>query len=396
MLMKKATPLSTGYIVAIAAIMLLVGFVAGTRSNEIISTVGPLFGLRVSTDTLEDSDLQQAYQTLKARYNGKLDDKKLLEGAIAGMVAGAGDPYTVYLNKDEAKEFNDELSGDIGGGIGAEISERNKQPTVIRVLPGNPAEAAGVKAGDVIAKVNDEVTISYDADKTVRLIRGEEGTTVKLVVRRGDETRDISITRAIITNPSVSSDLKGDVGVLTVSRFDQDTVSLVRKEADSLKSRGMKKIILDLRGDGGGYLDAAPGVAGLWLRDKLVVSVKGTTGGEDKLMSEGEPVLEGMKTVVLTNEGTASAAEIVTAALKHYNVATIVGQKTFGKGTVQELVELSNGALLKVTIKRWYTPSGSNVNEKGIQPDVKAELTQKDQDAGKDPQLDVAIEQLNR
>lgn len=395
MLMNKKMPLTTGYIVVLCAITLLIGFVAGTRSSDVIGSVGPLLGLRVTTDTLNDRELQEAYQTLKTRYNGKLDDRKLLDGAIAGMVSGAGDPYTVYLNSEEAEEFNNELSGDIGGGIGAEISERREQPTVIRVLPGNPAEREGLKAGDVIVRVNDEITNGYDAEKAVRLIRGEPETTVRLTVRRGEELKEFSITRKVISNPSVSSELEGNTGTLIVSRFDEETVALVRKEADSLKRRGMKKVILDLRGDGGGYLDAAPGVAGLWLDSKLVTTIKGSTGGEDKLTSEGEPILNGMKTVVLVNEGTASAAEIVTAALKHYDAAEIVGQKTFGKGTVQELVPLSNGTLLKVTIKRWHTPSGGNVNEKGIKPDVEAALTQKDQDRDRDPQLDAAMKVLD-
>ncbi len=396
MAMEKKVELSRIYLACVVLGVLLVGFVLGTRSNQIVAAVAPLFGARVETGVLDDTSLQDVYQTLKEHYNGKIDDDKLIEGAKHGMIAAVGDPYTVYFDKKEADEFNKELSGDIGGGIGAEVGVRNGQPTVIRTLPDNPAEKAGLHAGDTILGVNEESTDGWDADKTVRAIRGEVGTTVKITVLRDGQPKEFTITREEINNPSVSSDLKGDIGVITVSRFDNETVGLVRKAANDLKSRGMKKTIIDFRGNGGGYLDAAPGVAGMWLRDKLVVSVKATNGGEQKLMSNGDTILAGLKTAVIVNPGSASATEIVTAALKHYKVATIVGEKTFGKGTVQELVPLANGSLLKVTIKRWYTPSGGNVNKNGIKPDVEAGLTQADLDASKDPQMDAAVNAVNQ
>lgn len=396
MLMEKKVELSRAYIAGIVLVMLLVGFVCGTRYEQVIAVVGPVFGMRVETGTLDDSSLQDTYQTLKEHYNGKVDDDKLIEGAKQGMVAALGDPYTVYMTKKDADEFNKELSGDIGGGIGAEVGVRNDQPTVIRTLPDNPAEKAGLHAGDTILAVNEEVADGWDAEKTVRSIRGEVGTTVKLTVRRDQETKELTITREEINNPSVSSEQRGDVGIITISRFDQDTVSLVRKTVTDLKSKGMKKAIIDMRGNGGGYLDAAPGVAGMWLDDKLVVSVRANVGGEQKLMSQGDTLLNGVKTAVIVNAGSASATEIVTAALKHYKVATIVGEKTFGKGTVQELIPMANGTMLKVTIKRWYTPSGSNVNKKGISPDISVGLTQTDLDADKDPQLDAALKAVNQ
>jgi carboxyl-terminal processing protease len=395
MAMEKKVELSRVYLAALVLAVLLVGFVAGTRSDQLWSLVGPTFGARVETGTLDDESLQSVYQTLKANFNGKLDDAKLIEGAKQGMVAAAGDPYTVYLSKEEAEEFNKELSGEIGGGIGAEIGVRSGQPTVIRTLPDNPAEKAGLHAGDVIVAVNDESADGWDAERAVRAIRGEIGTTVKLIVARAGDRQELTITREEINNPSVSSELRGDVGILTVNRFDQNTVSLVRKTVTDLKSQGMKKVVLDMRGNGGGYLDASQGFAGMWLQDKLVVSVKATNGGEQKLESEGDPLLKGLKTAVIVNAGSASATEIVTAALRHYKVATVVGEKTFGKGTVQELIPLDNGSLLKVTIKRWYTPSGGNVDQDGIKPDIEAGLTQADLDAGRDPQLDAAIKVVN-
>lgn len=390
--MDKKVELSRVYLAAVILVVLLIGFVAGTRSTQLAALVGPVFGAKVETGTLDDESLQMVYRTLKEHYNGKVDNNKLIEGAKSGMVAALGDPYTVYFNKAEADEFNKELSGDIGGGIGAEVGVRSGQPTILRTLPDNPAEKAGLHANDTILAVNDESTDGWDADRTVHAIRGEPGTTVKLAVRRGNETKEFTITREIINNPSVSSELRGDIGIMTINRFDQETVSLVRKTVADLKGRGMKKIVVDMRGNGGGYLDAAPGVAGLWLHDQLVVSVKATNGSEQRLISEGDSLLQGVKTAVVVNGGSASATEIVTAALKHYKAATIVGEKTYGKGSVQELVPLSGDALLKVTIKRWYTPSGDNINKKGIKPDVSVGLKQADLDAGHDPQLEKAIQ----
>jgi len=395
MLMEKKVELSRAYLALVVLAVLLVGFVLGTRSRQLYSLVGPIFGVRVETGTLDDESLQATYQALKSHYNGSIDDDKLIEGAKQGMVAAVGDPYTVYFNKKEADEFNKELSGEIGGGIGAEIGVRNNQPTVIRTLPDNPAEKAGLHAGDVIAAVNDESADGWGADRAVRSIRGEIGTSVKLTVLRDKQPKEFTITREEVNNPSVSSDLQGTTGIVTINRFDQETVNLVRKTVKDLQSRGMKRLVVDMRGNGGGYLDAAPGVAGMWLKDKLVVSVRANQGGEQRLMSQGEPILAGVKTAVIVNAGSASATEIVAAALKHYKVATIVGEKTFGKGTVQELLPLADGTLLKVTIKRWYTPSGANVNKDGIKPDIEAGLTQADLDAGKDPQLEAALQAVN-
>lgn len=391
MLMEKKVELSRVYFAGVVLATLLVGFVVGTRSDQLYGNVAPIFGVRVETGTLDDESLQATYQALKTHYNGSIDDDKLIEGAKQGMVAAVGDPYTVYFGAKEADEFNKELSGEIGGGIGAEIGVRNDQPSVIRTLPDNPAERAGLHAGDIIVAVNDEIVDGWDAERTVRAIRGEVGTTVKLTVSRDKQPKQFTITREEINNPSVSSELKNDTGIVTINRFDQETVSLVRKTVTDLKSRGMKQLVVDMRGNGGGYLDAAPGVAGMWFDDKLVVSVKANSGGEQKLYAEGDTILKGVKTAVVVNAGSASATEIVTAALKHYKVATIVGEKTFGKGTVQELIPLANGSLLKVTIKRWYTPSGGNVDKKGITPDVSAGLTQKDLDAGRDPQMEAAL-----
>lgn len=392
MVMKRNVLQSRAFLAFAAIVILSVGFIAGTRSNDILAVAGPLVGIKTASGELDDSSLQDTFRTLKAYYNGSLDEKKLLDGAKKGMVAATGDPYTMFMTAKEAEEFNKELNGQIGGGIGAEVGIRNNQPTIIRTLRDNPAEKVGLHAGDVILSVNGESVNGWDAERTVTVIKGEVGTSVKILVKRGAENKEFSITRAVINNPSVSSELRGTTGILTLNRFDQETVALVRKEVSALKGKGMTQLVLDMRGNGGGVLDAAPGVVGMWVDGKPTVSIKANNGGSTVLNADGEQLLKGFKTAVLVNGSTASASEIVTAALQHYKVATVVGEKTFGKGTVQELVPLEGGAMLKVTIQRWYTPSGANVNGKGIKPDVEVGLTQDQLNAGKDPQLEKAIE----
>jgi carboxyl-terminal processing protease len=376
------------------AIIAVVGFVLGTRSNDLLATVGPIFGFKITSSTLDLSAVQKTYHELKANYDGKLDTQKLIEGASRGLVSAAGDQYTVYMNAKEAAEFNKDLSGDIGGGIGAEIGIRSNKPTIIRVLANNPAEKAGLKAGDTILAVNDEGAASWTADKTATEIRGEAGTTVKLVVARGNDTKEFTITRQVVNNPSVVGSVQDEIGILTISRFDEQTATLARQAADSFKQQNVRGVILDLRGNGGGYLSAAQEVAGLWLNDKIVVSERVNGKVTDELRSGSDAVLEGIPTVVLVNGSSASASEIVAGALQDYKKATLVGEKTFGKGSVQKVIDLSSDAILKVTVARWYTPNGKNITKEGITPDQVVELTASDADAGKDPQLSKALMKL--
>lgn len=373
------------------AVAVLVGFVGGTRSNEILAVVGPIFGMKVETGTLDLSSLQKTYQTLKANYDGEVGEQQLIDGANHGLVASLGDPYTVYMSAEEAAEFEKELNGDVGAGIGAEIGVRSDRPTILRVLPDHPAEKAGLQAGDVIAAINDQASLDWTADEAAGKIRGEPGTTVKLAILREDETLDFTITREKINNPSVSSRIMNGVGVLTITRFDDQTASLARQAAREFVNKGVRGVVLDLRGNGGGYLTAAQDVAGIWLKDKVVVTER--TGGRvtDELKSGGDPILEGVATVVLVNGASASASEIVAGALQDHKAATLVGEKTFGKGTVQKLLDLGAGTILKVTVARWYTPNGQNLSEEGIAPNKEVILTAEDVNANKDPQLDAAL-----
>jgi carboxyl-terminal processing protease len=378
------------------AIVAVIGFAAGTRGSEIIGAVAPVLGFKVASGTIDLTEVQKTYAQLQANYEGKLDTKALVAGASRGLVAAAGDQYTVFMDSKEAAAFNNDLSGTIGGGVGAEIGIRSDQPTIIRVLADNPAEKAGLLAGDVIIKINDQSTIGWTADKTATQIRGDVGTTVKISVLRGTDTKDVTVTRATVTDPSVRSRVQGDTGILTLSRFDSQTGDLARKAAQSFVQQHVKKVVLDLRGNGGGYLTAAQDVAGLWLDNKVVVTER--VGGKitNTITSVDNPLLAGLPTVVLVDSNSASASEIVAGALQDYKAATLVGEKTFGKGTVQKVLNLDDGALLKVTVAHWYTPNGKNITKEGIEPNTKVAISATDINAGNDPQLDAALSQLNK
>lgn len=374
----------------IIGLAVIVGFVGGMKSDVIIGAVAPAFGFKIEVGSLDLTDVQQTYRALRSNFDGNLDKQKLIEGASRGLVDAAGDQYTMYMSKSEAEEFNKDLAGDIGGGVGAEIGLRDNKPTILRTLKNTPAEKSGVLAGDTIIAVNDQLSSSWTVDETVKNIRGQEGTTVKLTVLRDNERKEFIITRAKISAPSVDSRVEGETGILTISRFDEQTAEKARQAVQGFVSQGVKKVVLDLRGNGGGYLTAAQDVAGLWLDSKVVVSERTDGKVTDELKSGNDPILAGIPTVVLVNEGSASASEIVAGALQDHKVARLVGERTYGKGSVQKLLDLRQGAMLKVTVAKWYTPNGKNITKEGITPDKKVELTREDANAGRDPQLDAA------
>lgn len=366
------------------------GYVAGTLNagDWLQSGVRTLAG----KEDVDLSTVQDTYHALVDNFDGTLDTQKLIAGASRGLVEAAGDQYTVYMDKNEAADFNDSLTGSIGGGIGVELAERNNLPTIIRLLQNNPAEKAGLQINDIIVKVNDEDVTSDTVSKLVTKIRGEAGTTVKLTISRDGQLKDFSITRAEVNNPSVYGEVKDGIGIMTVTRFDENTGSLARQVARSFKQQNVRGVVLDLRGNGGGYVTAAQALAGVWLDNQLVTTERSGGRVTDELKSTGSPILNGIPTVVLVNGSSASASEIVAGALHDHKVATLVGTTTFGKGSVQKLINLPDSAMLKVTVARWYTPNGLNISEKGIQPDKTVDLTPEDANAGRDPQLDAALQ----
>ena len=371
-------------------IVAIVSFVAGARSDALFANVASVFGVRTSNKTIDLSSVQKTYQELIANYDGKLDTQKLIYGANRGLVEAAGDPHTAYMDPDETKEFDKSLSGQIGGGIGAEIGLRNNKPTIIKPLENSPAQKAGIKAGEAIVKVNDEASSDWSVEKVVSKIRGEVGTSVKLTLLSGGQTREVSVVRQNIVSPAVESEIDGEIGILKVNRFGDDTVSLARKYASEFVEKGVKKVILDLRNNPGGTVGAAQGLLGIWLDNQIAMTERRGSEIVKTLRTTGTPILGNMKTVVLINGNSASASEITAGALREYGKATLVGQKSYGKGSVQIVLGLPGGSQMKVTEARWYTPKGKNIDKTGIEPDAKVDLSSDDVNNNLDPQMDKA------
>ena len=371
-------------------IVAIVSFVAGARSDALFANVASVFGVRTSNKTIDLSSVQKTYQELIANYDGKLDTQKLIYGANRGLVEAAGDPHTAYMDPDETKEFDKSLSGQIGGGIGAEIGLRNNKPTIIKPLENSPAQKAGIKAGEAIVKVNDEASSDWSVEKVVSKIRGEVGTSVKLTLLSGGQTREVSVVRQNIVSPAVESEIDGEIGILKVNRFGDDTVSLSRKYASEFVEKGVKKVILDLRNNPGGTVGAAQGLLGIWLDNQIAMTERRGSEIVKTLRTTGTPILGNMKTVVLINGNSASASEITAGALREYGKATLVGQKSYGKGSVQIVLGLPGGSQMKVTEARWYTPKGKNIDKTGIEPDIKVDLSSDDVNNNVDPQMDKA------
>ena len=392
----KTKKVPVGVLFVSIGVTALIGFVAGTRSDQIMAAIGPAFGINRSADRLDLSSVQKTYQTLRSNYDGDIDTDKLVVGASKGLTAALGDKYTVYFDKKESEQFSSDLDGSIGGGIGAMIGLRNNQPTILKVLKNDPADQAGLKDNDQIIAINDDSMVDKTVDDVVAKLRGKTGTTVKLTVLRGDDKLKFSVTRDEITSPSVDSEIKGDVGIITISRFDDETGSQARQAAEKMLQRGVKSVVLDLRNNGGGYVDAAQDVASLWLKDKVIVKERKGNKTIDTLSAKGTPILDTLPTVVLINGNSASAAEIVSGALHDYGAATLMGEKSYGKGSVQTMIDMGWGNTLKVTIAKWYTPNGVNIMDEGIKPDIKVGITEKDVNSGKDPQLQAALDKLNK
>lgn len=387
----KKINLSSGVI--LSAVTLAVGFFVGLTWTSFAPYLG--FGStsdsEISSPKVDWSPLNEIYSTLSKNYDGEIDEKALIEGAKKGMTESLGDVYTVYMDSEEAKEFNDSLHGEVGGGIGIEFALRNNYPTVIRTLPDNPARKAGILAGDIIYKVNDEEVWELSTDQIAIKTRGEIGTTVKITVIRDNKEKTFTMTREKINNVSAYIDYDGKTAILTITRFDDDTGDLVTTLAQEALAKNCKKIILDLRNNGGGYVSAAKEVLSLWIDgDKILIQKSKNKKDETTYANRNKAILSGLKTVVLVNNSTASASEIVAGALKDYKKATLVGETTYGKGVVQSLFDVSNNALLKVTVASWYTPLGNSINNTGITPDIEVELTYDDTNNMRDPQLDKA------
>jgi len=330
------------------------------------------------------------WDKIKQKYvNQPVDDVSLFYGSLEGLVAGLNDPYSIYFPPKKAQEFAQDLSGELEG-IGAEIGMRDNQITVIAPLPKSPAEKAGIRAGDKILAIDGKDTASLSLDEAVSKIRGTKGTKVMLTITNDgiEKARDVSIIRETIDVPTIDWSMKENgVVYLRISYFNDNTWSQFDAAVKQILTKLPKGIILDLRSNPGGYLDTSVQVASEWVKDGVIVSERFNSDKTDEYKTQGAHRFAGIPTIVLVDEGTASGSEIVAGALKDYGVAQLVGTKTFGKGSVQDFEVLPDGSALKLTIAKWLTPKGTEINGKGIEPDIaiKEMFVQKPGTDGKSP-----------
>lgn len=342
---------------------------------------------------LDYNSTNQVYRALKDNFDGKLSEQQLIDGLKHGLAASTKDPYTVYFTPKEAKEFNQELNNSFSG-IGAQLGQdKDGNLEVIAPIDGLPADKAGIKAKDVIVTINGESTSGLSVDEAVQKIRGPKGTKVKLeVVRDKKQPLDFTITRGDIKIPSVKYKiLDGNIGYLQITTFSDDTTELVNKAVAEFKSKNVKGIIVDVRSNPGGLLESSVDVASQWLKPgETVLQEKRGNTVIKTYTATGDNQLTGIPTVVLIDKGSASASEILTGALKDNGDAYVIGEKSYGKGVVQQLINFNDGGQLKVTVASWFRPNGQNINKKGITPDKVVKITTADAQADNDTQLQAA------
>ncbi len=338
----------------------------------------------------------QVWDKLKSDYVVQpVPESKLFYGAIQGMVASLDDPYSAFFEPTLAEEFSRELAGKFEG-IGAEVGIKNGSLIIVAPLPDTPAERGGLLSGDKVLAINGENTLGMPLDIAVSKIRGPRGTVVTLKIMRGSfkEPKDFAITRDEIVVSSVRFKMMGNIAEITITQFNEETVKKFNRAVKDALANDAEGIILDLRNNPGGYLDAAVQVAGDWASNEVIVTERLSDDRETPYRSDGKARLATKPTVVLVNQGSASGSEIVAGALQDHGKATVIGKKTFGKGSVQSYEQFSDGSALKLTVAEWLTPKRRSINRQGVEPDIELDLTDEDYEADRDPQMDKAFEIL--
>lgn len=399
---SKAGAKQYGYILLLIAVFFGGWYLGHGRTlpagaNE-VGHITNTFGPSQAADKNIDFNLfWQVWNDVKKNYvKQPIDETTLFYGAMRGMMAAIGDPYSDFFDPKTAAEFDQELSGTFSG-IGVEIGKRNGAVVVIAPLDGSPGAQAGLKPGDIILAIDKHDALDIPLDQAVSLIRDQEGTSVVLSIlpKGGKEAKTVSVKRQKIEHTGLRWSYEGDVAVVKLSAFDNDTDELLNNFIRDLEThKNVKGIVLDLRNDPGGYLEMAIEVASEWIDKGPIVSERDNTGTERQHQARGRARLADYKTVVLVNEGSASAAEIVAGALQDEKKATLVGKTTFGKGSVQKYESLEDGSAFKLTVAAWFTPEGRAINEVGIKPDVEVDLTEADFNNDRDPQMLKALELL--
>ena len=381
------------------------GLFIGGNKNGRISAAAPISTDGILTPAVIDfSPLWKAWNAINEKFvpattTDAITDEDKLYGTIQGLAGSLGDPYTVFFPPEDAKVFEADIRGNFEG-VGMEIGIRDKVLTVVAPLKGSPAEKAGMMSGDKVLKIDETPTDGMTIDKAVKLIRGEGGTAVNLTVfREGeDELLTIEIIRGTIQIPTIDTELREDgIFVISLHNFSAISSNLFREALREFIVSGTDKMILDLRSNPGGFLEAAIDMASWYLpAGKVVVTEDFGDNGKPRVhRSKGYNIFtDKLQMMILQNQGSASASEILAGALSQHGIATLVGTRSFGKGSVQELVHITPDTSLKVTVARWLTPNGSSISDGGLSADVEVEFTSEDFEAGIDPQLDKAVELL--
>jgi carboxyl-terminal processing protease len=409
---KENRSLFNKYLVFFVVIFLLIGaFFAGLRlgkknsPSDLTEKTIPINQAYIDNklpgaeNKIDFSLFWKVWDLVRQKHVAKnsLDAQKMVYGAINGMLKATGDPYTYFFSPEESKSFAQDIGGSFEG-IGAELGIKDNILTVVAPLDGSPAQKAGLMTGDKILKIDDKVSTDMSIDEAVDMVRGKKGTSVKLtVLRPGEqETRDISITRDVIEVKSVKLDFKDDsIAYVKITKFGENTDKEFNDAANQIISKNTKGIILDLRNDPGGLLDRAVNIASKIIpKGEVVVSEENSQSEKENLRTVGGDKLNGIPMVVLINEGSASASEILAGALRDDLNITLIGKKSFGKGSVQELINLPGNSSVKITVAKWLTPKGDYIMEKGISPDVEVDLTLDDFNNNRDPQMDKALEMI--
>ncbi len=389
-------------VISLIALSFLGGVYIGNRNRPEIDKIIGLSNKETQVATETDfSPFWKVWNTINEKYPkaDKITDQNRVYGAISGLISSLDDSYSVFFNPEDAKAFEEEIAGNFTG-IGMEVGIKDKILTVIAPLKDTPAYQANIKPGDKILKIDKTVTSGLDIEKAIKLIRGEKGTIVTLTIFREEEKEpmEIKITRDIINIPTLDTELRPDgIFVIKLYSFSANSANLFRNAIKSFAEAKTDKLILDLRGNPGGYLDAAVDISSWFLSNGKTVVTEDY--GDDKkpeiFRSKGYNVFnDKLKFVILIDGGSASASEIVAGAMQDHGRAKLVGNKSFGKGSVQEAIKVTPDTLLKITVAKWLTPNGNLIAEKGLTPDYLVEITQKDLGAKKDPQLEKAVEIL--